>query len=72
MFWYLLLGMVIGVVAALFGVSRLVAGDLKVFIPDFLDEQPYLCVDLDRPVSAISAKQYVVFRVDTQKLNTRK
>lgn len=63
-----LLGMFIGVVV----VVGLAVGTLKVYVPDDLDEPPYLYVELDKPVSMIFKKKIVLFRVDRHNVETQK
>lgn len=58
-------GIVIGVIIAMFAFRRLLIGDLRVdnSIPD---EGPYLFLELYRGPQDIADKQHVVLKVNTQ------
>ena len=47
-------------------------GVLKVYIPDDQVEQPYLYVELTKPISSICDQQQVLFTVDVRNLKTQK
>lgn len=62
-------GVVMGVVLTLIVTRMRRAGYLVVNIPD-TDDPPYLSADLDQPVTVISKKKYVTFKVDIRQLHT--
>ena len=66
MFWYLLLAFLFGVIVTGVGFYRLKVGVLKVYIPDQVDESPYLYTELDKPVDFICKRDYVLFKIDVR------
>lgn len=66
---WVILAFLLGVIITLIVMSRLDAGVLKVYIPD--DEQPYLYVELNKPVSFICSKKRVSFTVDTKNIHSQ-
>lgn len=72
MFWYLLLAFLLGVIVTCVGVLTLKVGVLKVYIPDQIDEPPYLYTELDRSVGSICKRDYVLFKVDIKHLHSQK
>ena len=73
MIWWFLVGILLGTISmALMQIFKSKDGILKVYIPDVDDEQPYLYVELNKPVGDICSKKNVTFKVDTQNLKTRK
>lgn len=71
MFWYLLLAFLVGVIITCVGVLTLKIGVLKVYIPDQIDEQPYLYTELDKSVGTICRRKYVLFKVNVRQLHSR-
>lgn len=72
MFWYLLLGILLGAVCTCIGVLRLRIGVLKVYIPDIPDEPPYLYSELSTSVESVCTKKFVLFKVDVRNINSQK
>lgn len=73
MIWWFLFGILLGIISmALMLIFKSKDGILKVYIPDVDDEQPYLYVELNKPVWDICSKKDVTFKVGTQNLKTRK
>lgn len=71
MFWYLLLGFLLGVIVTCIGVLKLKVGVLKVYIPDQTAEPPYLYTELEKPVGFICKRDCVLFKVDIKNLKTQ-
>lgn len=71
MLWGLLMGFAFGFIAALIGFLKLKVGALKVYIPNELDESPYLYTELNRSIHDIMGRKYVLFKVETQNLHTQ-
>lgn len=71
MLWGLLTGFAFGLIAALIGFLKLKVGALKVYIPNELDESPYLYTELNKTIHEIMDRKYVLFKVETQHLHTQ-
>lgn len=71
MLFGLLIGFAFGFIVALIGVLKLKIGKLKVYIPDELDESPYLYTELTKTIYDIMGRKYALFQVETQHLHTQ-
>lgn len=67
-----IMGVVLGAIFTLLIVRRSKSGVLKVYIPDDPEEQPYLYVELNKPVGLICDEQQVLFTVDVKNIKTHK
>lgn len=65
-------GVLLGVFLSRILVKRSRYGILKVYIPDEQDEQPYLYVELTKPVDSICEQKQVLFTVNVRNLKTQK
>lgn len=61
----LVVGVVIGVIFAMFAFRRLLVGDLRVDL-SIPDDGPYLFLELYRGTQDVTSKQFVVLRVNTE------
>lgn len=66
-----LFGVVMGVIVTVLGFLRLQAGVLKIYVPE-QEESPYLYVELDKPMSFICRKRYILFKTDTRDIDSQK
>lgn len=71
MLWYCLLGFVLGIITSLIVVKRSLSGTLKVVKSDE-ENDPYLFVELDKPVESIVEKRFVLFDVERRIIDSRK
>lgn len=72
MVFYILLGILLGVIVTILITRRRSDGDLIVNIPDYEDEVPILTAEWNTPIQFIMGKKNVRMKVVVRQLNTRK
>ena len=68
---WILLGAFIGLLIASLSILAWMSGTLRLYASD-PEEEPYLAVDLDKPVATIMRNKYVVFKVDPRVVVSQK
>ena len=72
MIFYILLGILLGVIATVLFIRRRTDGDLVINIPDYEDEVPILTSEWNIPIQFVMSKKNVRMKVVVRQLNTRK
>lgn len=62
----------IGMIFVTSCIYSLLVGKMVVYIPDMDDELPCLSAELDRSISFIEKRKYILFKVDVRNLITQK
>lgn len=70
MFWYILIGFLLGVGVAVAFMLRCVTGTLTVFMSD--NGHPYVGLKVDKSADFICGRKYVSFRVDVKRIESQK
>lgn len=65
------IGLLLGVAIAYGCFGKKTSGTLKVYVPDDLDESPYLYVELDERIAQICSKKIVTFKVNAKNIKTQ-
>ena len=68
---YCVIAFVLGIIIALIVTRNKPCGVLKVYIPDYPEEPPYLYVELSKSISEISKEKNVKFKVDMTNINSQ-
>lgn len=69
--WFMLAGVLLGCIAAVFGFSRLIVGVLRVDRSDPYD-QPYMFLELSKSADTVTSKKYVILKVSTENYISQK
>ncbi len=61
----------LGSIITTFIIASLLIGTIVVYIPDQADEPPYLTAELERSISFVSKRKFVLLKVDVRQLNSQ-
>ena len=77
MFWYILVAVAVFIFGVITGAGIVLtinlyhnAGVMNVFIPQYSDEQPYVCPEFTKGANFVCRKKYVLFDVRVRDLNS--